>query len=430
MNAYIQHRLKQGCMCLQTTTFTSEQTSSGAYQHPQEDSSARHEQQQPYRQSSGAYAQTQDEDMSAGLPDLGETFSRRQGKATRRAELEDAVYRLRDALQAEDPDAGQQAATHVAMLLRSQTQSSSRSAMHASNNMRSGGDMHGTQTDTHMHQRSHEPRHMASPSPPRSPPPRRSSRNSNSARNAMTQTNTRKPQANTSGSGWGTQRGTQQDPIRGHQLSRDAACSPPPRHESSIRFHTRPEWDDSFHLTRPTTPRPPRRNVVYPIDDAFTPRNATSAAQMISSWRIAKRIEQARSLSPKREVPQGLSMMGTRLRAQQSPLGRSSGNVGMSRSVSLPQPKHHHINCLQPALTVQSDCYFQAAQVYIRLSALARSPPNTEKPSALTACCISACCFITPILELYEWAAYCFFHTHLGRLLAFTPFRLWSPSVS
>lgn len=193
------------------------------------------------------YAATQ---ANEAQPELSQSRSMKQAKSGRRAELEAAVARLRDALQASDPAAGQQAASEVATLLRATTMGST-SSMHAAQAA------HPAQQQTEQPSRGRAP---VRASPRNSPSPPRRSR----SRNAMTQTNTRKPHV-----------GSAQNTGRSHGgvSSRDAACSPPPHSrmgEPSTRFQTRPEWDDSFHLTKPVTPRPPLHQASYPCAHATT----------------------------------------------------------------------------------------------------------------------------------------------------------------
>ncbi|KAK9797423.1 hypothetical protein WJX73_000147 [Symbiochloris irregularis] len=231
--------------------------------------------------------------------ELRRSRSRKSGsKAARRQELQAAVQKLRDALLTADAEAGQEAADQVAMLLRASAPSA------------------------------HKKR---SPSP-RTP---RKGHGHNAPASARGQLYSEIVQ------------------------KRDAANSPPPRGldtsadpEPSLRFRTRPEWDDTFHLlNKPTTPRPANKNVAYTVDPASVGSNHSSAAHKLSMWRNAKRIEMARSLSPRREVPVSLSLMNSALRGQ-SNLRPSTLNM---RTPRLPGSKSQRSTSRLPTSSPRKD---------------------------------------------------------------------------
>ena len=78
--------------------------------------------------------------------------------------------------------------------------------------------------------------------------------------------------------------------------------------------------------------------VVYAIEDA-SPRYATNAAQRLSQWRNLKRIELARSLSPKREVGFDPCM-----HAPRSPCLRRQRDLHCSPVLRMPAAWHIHTN--------------------------------------------------------------------------------------
>ena len=253
--------------------------------------------------------------------------SKSGGKAARREELQAAVQKLRDALLSADAEAGQEAADQVATLLRASTGAPSHNTRSSPPRSSREGPGHNARSSPPRASREARPRehHPAQQSQlPLLPLPDRFTSPPETGRVVMTQAAPSKP----------AQSASVQPSARS---TRDVGSSPPPqqqlqaqhtpRDEPSLRFKVRPEWDDSFHLAnRPTTPRPVNRNMVqYTVDAASSPTSVSSRARKLSVWRNAKRIELARSLSPRREVPVSLSLMNSALRSQ-SNLGRPNSN--------------------------------------------------------------------------------------------------------